>query len=792
MAVQFAGLNGGHYALTGANHPNSTGEDWTIATRVRFHTLTVDNYPQRVVWINTTVALDDFVSVYHDLNGELWCACYSNGVEVGTQSLGVMQADRNYHLAVVHESGVATRAYLNGELKATLAPAVITVEDCALAGINLGVGTHTQLHGAFACFRYWRAALSQAEIQAEIGSESAVRLVNLWGSWRLSTAAYPYLLDDAGVRNMSNLDGTNDSTYEGDLPIQLVAFVGVNTQALNNNTITVATPAGDVGDVLVFSVAMDARTGVINSWPSGFTPVTGTPLQITNDGHSFHVAWKIADGTESNLVAVASSDGSGHCAFVARYTGQDQDAPINVSGVSVFNGPGTSPMDVVGSSITTTVAGCTILYIAALDVRAATSNADGTAPSGFTERVDLAGTNLWSSIYLADGVQGDAGATGDITGSFTFENGDAGYGVFLIALAPAEGGGSTDITGNLSTTEASDTLTASGAVAVQGSFSITESQDTIAISGTAAIQGALAVIEASDAIAIDANTLVGGLLTVLEIADSITIAGAVLVSGSLAATEETDSVAVNGIVAVSGSIAVTEDTDTVAINAGLVNSGSVAVTEGADNIAITGQVRVAGALAVAEASDSIIVNGSSAVTGSLVVTEGADSAAITGALLIAGSLAVTEAVDVFASAGQVPVQGAIAVSEAADSVAIAAQVQIQGTLNVTEANDSIVVNGGAVTTGTLGVTEGTDTVAISGVLQIEGAVAVTEDADGVSVTGHVLITGVLATVEEGDTVAITTRLVNLGIDIALSGTYTFQRSMQGARVTTISLEGNQD
>lgn len=221
-------------------------------------------------------------------------------------------------------------------------------------------------------------------------------------------------------------------------PYTQAAFGSVSSTFGDSTNIAVSTPSGTVaGDILVFGVSLDSAVSVV-TWPTGFTNITGSPItQLSPDGHSFWLATKVATGSEgATLTATVLSAGGGWTAFIARYTGRNTTSPRNAQSAANNTSANTSPVTVIASSITTTIVGCDILYVAGLDGSDAVFGAAGTAPSGFAERVDLSSTNRWSNIYLADMSQVGSGATGNLSGSFTFTAPTAGWMAFALALSP--------------------------------------------------------------------------------------------------------------------------------------------------------------------------------------------------------------------------------------------------------------------------------------------------------------------------------------------------------------------
>src|SRR5690606_17056664 len=170
MAIHFPGTGGGHYSISGSQHPQQS--TWTIMLRVRFTSLTLNDTAQRLVWINGTADLADAYAVGVVEGNQL-----SFGYQIDDLFTYEVETDRNYHIAVVSESGVASRVYIDGELVYTGAAAPFTPEYLAIGGANLG--GDWQMHGAFACVRYYNSALSQERIRQEMLSPTPVSTVDI-------------------------------------------------------------------------------------------------------------------------------------------------------------------------------------------------------------------------------------------------------------------------------------------------------------------------------------------------------------------------------------------------------------------------------------------------------------------------------------------------------------------------------------------------------------------------------------------------------------------------------------
>jgi hypothetical protein len=296
----------------------------------------------------------------------------------------------------------------------------------------------------FAHMRVWNRVLTPTELYREMYSPNPVLRANLYA-------------DIVGLNDRSNRARTGEWTIgstagsrelqlEGTplwVPMHFELTYGYVSEAhqflaqgLSSNC-TVATPPNiKEGDILVYAISIDTASSTV-TWPTNFNEVSGSPTTSSYDGQRLHVATKKATGLETgNLVAVKSGSDRHH-AFITAYRGMDQTSWIDGSLGTVSSSSGNaSPQSPAAGSVTTTINGDIILYIATLDAGTNPSNASWTPPSGFTERIDI--TAEFNDITIADKVQTTAGATGTAAGTVTF-SGNAGYIAFQLALKKAGG-----------------------------------------------------------------------------------------------------------------------------------------------------------------------------------------------------------------------------------------------------------------------------------------------------------------------------------------------------------------
>lgn len=179
-----------------------------------------------------------------------------------------------------------------------------------------------------------------------------------------------------------------------------VTFVAVgNVTGLVDTTVTITSPAGSIGDLLLFfTIHDDYSDGELtpDAPPIGLTKIHGGDPQLFDDARQ-SIYWGIEDqeaGRAFTFGTLGAAEGiSGIC---LRYSGHNAGTPIEAGSLVREAGPSITGTDAdyVGSMF--------IAYIAS-DI----SLTGGSAPSGWTERVDNLGeTSSKMTIYeMAAGVK---------------------------------------------------------------------------------------------------------------------------------------------------------------------------------------------------------------------------------------------------------------------------------------------------------------------------------------------------------------------------------------------------
>lgn len=318
--------------------------------------------------------------------------------------------------------------------------------------------------------------------------------------------------------------------------------------------------------------------------------------------------YKIAGGGESN-VTLSTVGGTNAAMTFSRSSRSNPklSAPLaQISWIGGTGGPGTS---VVVTGLTTGA------DRALIEVFLAQGTAQSATPPGsMTERSDFAA----NGISTADELIPLAGATG--TRTFTLpvsadyiwgiaEFRSSIYANAIADLAAPEtvnptranpfdisawfaptsvnrwfwkdwflAGTSSGVTGTLATTNANDTLAASGTTTIVGALAKTNANDTSAASGTTTIVGTLAKTNANDSVSASGTTTVVGALATTNANDTLSASGSVgsAVSGTLAYTNLNDTSAASGTTVIVGVLAATNNNDTLAASG---NAGTPTATK---------------------------------------------------------------------------------------------------------------------------------------------------------------------------------------------------------------------
>jgi hypothetical protein len=186
----------------------------------------------------------------------------------------VIQLGEWHHYALVRDTNRVWRAYMDGVADVVGQNLVEPTGDAHPYFGNDNYGDW--LDGRITAGKIWLASLSQAEIQAEMGSYAAIRTTNLWSV--VPMQVHTNLTDQSGLGHTPTAMGTL-STEEGPLalepsnpPVLQIQIVGTN--------VVISWPSSAAGYGLQSSPAV----ATTNSWTSvtNVPAIAGPHFFVTN------------------------------------------------------------------------------------------------------------------------------------------------------------------------------------------------------------------------------------------------------------------------------------------------------------------------------------------------------------------------------------------------------------------------------------------------------------------------------------------------------------------------------
>lgn len=284
------------------------------------------------------------------------------------------------------------------------------------------------------------------------GSSDVVSLGNVYNGvktvafWVKPNTTTQSLIDLNGTATINVTSGTvaannfTSPTFYKDGSPSLVSSGSVayrssnaTTYATRTNT-TLTAPAGiQNGDLLVIIFDIGGASPPTPTPPSGFStlPSFSSPLSMTVGGFNVKMyAWYKFASSESGNYTVTHSSASSQ-GYIVALSGANSTTPFSPN-----------PTTNTGTGSTTTATGLTTPYDNSLVMFVSSDWGDNannlTGPSGstptFTKR--MGATTQSGILYVADGVLGTAGATGDKTITNN-SNGSGAWGGVLISVQPS-------------------------------------------------------------------------------------------------------------------------------------------------------------------------------------------------------------------------------------------------------------------------------------------------------------------------------------------------------------------
>jgi hypothetical protein len=147
------------------------------------------------------------------------------------------------------------------------------------------------------------------------------------------------------------------------------------------------------------------------------------------------------------------------------------------------------------------------------------------------------------------------------------------------------------------------------------------------------VSGTLATTNANDTVSASGTTTIVGTLAKTNAADTVSASGTTTVTGTLAKTNANDSVVASGAVgsSITGTVATTNANDTSAASGTTTVTGSLAKTNTNDSVSASGTTTIVGSLATTNANDSVVASGAAgAVTGTVAYTNANDTVSASG------------------------------------------------------------------------------------------------------------------------------------------------------------------
>lgn len=257
---------------------------------------------------------------------------------------------------------------------------------------------------------------------------------------------------------------------------------------------SVGVPASVATDeIIILLCSIDAQAAAFDpaDWPTGFTELDET--DITHDGQTFAVAWKRTTGADSGTYSFGNVGSTNDWTVIAlAFSGRHTTNPPVSSTVSVSNAANNTPLTVNANGVTA-VTGDDLAWIAATDMNNGTSVPACAPPASYTERKDVGANWAYATAATRDNVS--SGATGTVSGTYTWTSATSGYAAWLIRIPAAPAGDvSLALTGQSAASSAGTlppaTSKALSGQALTGSAGVFAPASSVALSGQVAASAA--------------------------------------------------------------------------------------------------------------------------------------------------------------------------------------------------------------------------------------------------------------------------------------------------------------
>lgn len=536
---------------------------------------------------------------------------------VGLQGTVLSMTVGTWYAVAIKFTAGAWKSYYGTQGFTSLTTATGTKADIAFNDLT-GVGSTTftateSLNGMFSMYRVWSAALSDAEIKAELQSSRPVRTNDLIGSWfPLGVSAGNELSATLGNPLLSRGVGTPDWTFAAGptLPV-----IGTGTTIQGN-----ATSSGS-GTVVggVTGTGTSTQTNATSAATGLLVPL-GAGASTQTDATSSGAGAVVTTGTGASTQGAATSAGTG--AVGAAGTGASTQSDATSAGVGLMvpvgtgassqtaatsSGAGTAEPPTVTGTGTSTQGDATATGVGLLvPVGAGASTQDGATSAGAGDH-GVAGTGATAQ---GDAVSSGVGLMVPVGAGASTQTDSTSAGTGTAGLAPVTGtGASTQTDGTAtgvgllvpvgvgSSTQDAATSVASGAHGVAGTGATTQS------SATASGTGLLVPVGTGASAQSDATSSGSG------------TAGEVTVTGTGTSTQTNATSAGVGLLVPVGSGASTQS-DATSAGAGVHSiTGAGASTQDAATSAGTGAHGAAGTGATTQSNATSSGAGAHAIAG---------------------------------------------------------------------------------------------------------------------------------------------------------------------------------
>lgn len=211
----------------------------------------------------------------------------------------------------------------------------------------------------------------------------------------------------------------------------------------SSDTLTITKPSGVVdNDWMLAWLVWDGNSADVTTVPSDWTALGGGVIINTapdNQRARCYERKASSEGTDYTWVLTGSNASFAGC--IVAFSGRNTASSSTVSTPTTDNSSNTTPISVAITGLTA-ASGDDLCWFAQLDQTVQADVWGFSAPTNYTERVDISSAGGWMQLSAATRDAVSAGATGTITGTATRSSGtgNAGFSGLMIAL-PASASG---------------------------------------------------------------------------------------------------------------------------------------------------------------------------------------------------------------------------------------------------------------------------------------------------------------------------------------------------------------